>query len=67
MIVALLTTEQAEQLRNTEFVPGNYFNPTLDANGNYFISLEEVEKCDIEWVKSLPLIPYEPIIIDFLL
>lgn len=62
--VAQLTTAQAEQLRGVEVVTDNYFNPTLDANGNYFISLEEVEQCDIEWVKLLPLITYEPIIIE---
>lgn len=64
MNVALLTTEQAKQLIGVEVVTDNYFNPTLDRNGNYFISLEEVEQCDIEWVKLLPLIPYEPIIIE---
>jgi hypothetical protein len=58
MIVAQLTTEQAEQLQGVEFKPDSFFNPILDANGNYIISLEEVEQCDIEWVKELPLIEY---------
>jgi len=62
MIVAQLTQEQAEQLQGIEFVKDNFFNPILDADGNYIISLEEVNQCDIEWVKELPLIEYKPII-----
>lgn len=62
MIVAKLTQEQAEQLKEKEVVKDNYFNPILDADGNYIISLEEVGQCDIEWVKILPQIEYNPII-----
>jgi hypothetical protein len=62
MIVAQLTQEQAEQLQGVEFVKDNFFNPILDADGNYIISLEEVEQCDIEWVKELPIIEYKHII-----
>ena len=61
MIVAKLTQEQAEQLKEKEVVKDNYFNPILDADGNYIISLEEVEQSDIEWVKDLPQIEYKPI------
>ena len=62
MIVAKLTKEQAEQLKGKEVVKDNYFNPILDADGNYIISLEEVEQCDIKWVKTLPQIEYKQII-----
>lgn len=62
MIVAKLTQEQAEKLKGLEVVKDNYFNPILDADNNYIISLEEVEQCDIEWVKDLPQIEYNPII-----
>jgi hypothetical protein len=61
MIVALLTEEQAEQLRGVEVVKDNYFNPLQDKNGNWIISLEEVEQCSIDWVKDLELIEYKPI------
>jgi len=61
MTVAKLTQEQAEQLQGVEFAPDSFFNPILDANGNYIISLEEVEQCDIQWVKQLPIIEFEPI------
>jgi hypothetical protein len=61
MTVVKLTAEQAEQIKGAEFAPDSYFNPIQDKHGNWIISLEEVEQCDIEWVKSLPLIEFEPI------
>ena len=61
MTVAQLTTEQAEQLKGIEFAPDNYFNPIQDADGNFIISLEEVEQTTIDWVKTLPRIEYKPI------
>lgn len=64
MIVAQLTQEQAEQLKGKEVVKDNYFNPILDADGNYIISLEEVEQSDIKWVKDLPQIEYKPIVTE---
>lgn len=67
MMVAKLTPEQAEQLKGVQFIQDNYFNPIQDKNGNWIISIEEVEQCNIEWVKLLPLINYEPIIFDFTL
>jgi uncharacterized protein (UPF0262 family) len=57
-----LTEEQAQSLIGVDFVEDNYFNPIQDADGNYVISIEEVEQTSIEWVKSLPLIEYKPII-----
>ena len=64
MQVYLLTQEQAEMLIGVEFIPDNYFNPINDADGNLIISIEEVEQCSIDWVKTLPLITFNPIIID---
>jgi hypothetical protein len=61
MTVAQLTPEQAEQLKGIEFAPDNYFNPIQDADGNFIISLEEVEQTTIDWVKTLPRIEYKPI------
>ena len=60
MKVARLTREQAEELQGKEFMPSCYFNPVLDSNNNYIISIEEVEQCNIEWVKELPLIEFQP-------
>ena len=64
MIVAKLTNKQAEQLKDVEFTESSKFNPILDADGNYIVSLEEVEQCDIEWVKVLPQIEYKPIVTE---
>jgi hypothetical protein len=61
MIVHLLTEQEAQSLIGVEFIPDNYFNPILDADGNFIISIEEVQQCSIDWVKLLPLITYKPI------
>jgi hypothetical protein len=64
MTVAQLTPEQAEQLTGLEFAPDNFFNPIQDADGNWIISLEEVEQTTIDWVKELPRIEYKPVQIE---
>jgi len=61
MKVVLLIQAQAEQLQGVEFVTDNLFNPVLDADGNWFISIEEQSQCSIEWVKECTLIDYNPI------
>lgn len=61
MILHLLTEEQAQSLIGVEFIPDNYFNPILDADGNWIIFIEDVQQCSIDWVKLLPLITYKPI------
>jgi hypothetical protein len=61
MQVYLLTYEEAESLIGVQFIPDNYFNPIMDADGNFIISIEEVDQCSIDWVKNLPLIEYNPI------
>jgi hypothetical protein len=61
MIVHLLTEQEAQSLIGVEFIPDNYFNPIQDADGNWIISIEEVQQCSIDWVKLLPLINYKPI------
>lgn len=58
MQVHLLTYEEAQSLVGIQFMPDNYFNPIIDADGNHIISIEEVEQCSIDWVKDLPLINY---------
>lgn len=64
MTVAQLTPEQAQQLKGVEFTQDSFFNPIQDLNGNYIISLEEIEQCvnnEFMWVKDLPLIDYQPV------
>lgn len=64
MIVAKLTHEQAIGIKGVFFSGASCFNPILDADGNYIISLEEVEQSDIKWVKDLPQIEYKPIVTE---
>jgi hypothetical protein len=75
MNVYRLTIEQKNLLVGQEWgAQGQLFNPTLDADGEWFISPEEVQGCTLQqaisigcddWLLSLPLIPYSPIILDY--
>jgi hypothetical protein len=66
MKVRQLTTEQKEQLVGQTYDGVQYFNPTLDANTNWFISNEEVNQCTNEslnsWLQDLPEIDHNPVI-----
>jgi len=65
MNVYKLTTEQKEALIGQTYDGLQYFNPVLDAENNWFISIEEVNQCTNElfqWVKDLPIINYNPVI-----
>jgi hypothetical protein len=61
-----LTETQKDTLIGQTWDGVQYFNPTLDADGNWFISVEEVNGCThqgmVEWIHELPLIPYNPVI-----
>lgn len=70
MNVYKLTIEQKNLLIGQKWDGEQYFNPTLDAEGNWFISIEEVNGCThengaFEWIDDLPLIPYNPVISNF--
>lgn len=66
MKVRQITTEQKDLLIGQTWDGVQYFNPTLDANGNWFISNEEVNGCTnegmVEWIHDLVEIDYNPII-----
>ena len=67
MNVHKLTIEQKDQLVGQKWNEDTFFNPQLDADGNWFISVEEVNGCThengaFEWIHELPLIPYNPVI-----
>jgi hypothetical protein len=55
-----LTPEQADQLIGVQYVADMTFNPIEDANGNWIISIEEVNSTTIKWVKELPKIEFVP-------
>jgi hypothetical protein len=67
MKVRQLTAEQKDLLNGQKWNNQAYFNPTLDADGNWFISIEEVNGCThengaFEWIHELPLIAYNPVV-----
>ena len=65
MKVYKLNLHQKKQLELVEFIEDNVYSPTQDAEGNWFISLEEVNQTkDVNflWVKDLPQIEYNPIL-----
>lgn len=62
--VALLTHIQSEEISGKKYNDSVYFNPIIDASGDFVISVEEIRDTTVEefmWVKSLPLIDYTPI------
>ena len=67
MNVYKLTIEQKDLLVGQKWNNQAYFNPTLDADGNWFISAEEVNGCThengaFEWIHELPSMEYNPLI-----
>jgi len=65
MKVRQLTEEQKDLLNGQMWNNQAYFNPTQDADGNWFISNEEVNGCEKEefaWVKELTEIDYNPVV-----
>ena len=67
MKVRQLTLEQKDQLVGQIYDGVQYFNPTLDADGIWFISNEEFFNCTtgvmINW--NLPEIDHNPVISTF--
>ena len=66
MKVRQITTEQKDLLIGQKWNDEAFFNPLLDADGNWFISNEEVNGCTHEgvneWIHELVEIDYNPII-----
>ena len=64
MKVRQLTIEQKNQLVGQTYDGEQYFNPTLDAAGNWFISNEEYFNCTTSalfgW--TLPEIDHNPVV-----
>lgn len=65
--VALLTIEQKNLLVGQQFATDSYFNPVQNNSDNWVISIVEVNDCtnvNYLWVKELPLITFEPKIVE---
>ena len=59
-LVGLLTLLQKDEIKGQAYSDDSYFNPIQDINDNWVISIEEIRDCDLQWVKDLELITYEP-------
>lgn len=73
MKVYKLTELQKNQIANQKFDLEQYFNPMLDTDGNWFISIEEIQQCTLlqattlninGWLLTLPQIDYNPVIVE---
>ena len=68
MKVKQLTEQQKDLLVGQTYDGIQFFNPTQDADGNWFISNEEVSQCThqgvTEWIHDLPEIDYNPVITE---
>ena len=67
MNVYKLTLEQKDALIGQKWNEDAFFNPTLDTDGNWFISIEEVNGCThengtFEWIHELPEIDHNPVV-----
>jgi len=65
ILVGLLTIEQKDLLINQLFDEDSYFNPLQDFNGNWIISIEEIEQniyYDYNWVQDLEMILFVPVV-----
>ncbi len=67
MTVYKLTLEQKDQLVGQKWDGETFFNPTQDADGNWFISIEEVQGytgTEFAWISELVEIPHNPIVAE---
>ena len=66
MKVRQLTIEQKGLLEGKMYDGVQFFNPTMDADGNWFISNEEVAQATNEeftsWINDLTEIDYNPVV-----
>ena len=68
MQVFKITEEQKNLLVGQTWDGVTFFNPTKDAENQWFVSTEEVNGCDkpeFQWLKLCELIEYNPIISNF--
>lgn len=67
MQVGLLTEPQKDSIIGIQFTLDSYFNPVFSGDGNWVISLEEMDFCDnpdFLWVKDLPKIDFVPPVVE---
>lgn len=61
MKVGRLTQEQANTLKGLKYKGDTYYNPSVDGNGELFISQQEMNEtysAALSWIHDLPLVDY---------
>ena len=69
ILVGLLTEQQKDESLGQLYSTDSYFNPIQDNNGNWIISIEEIQQNtnkQLNFINNLPLIEYNPIQIDLI-
>lgn len=67
MQVVKITQQQKDLLVGQTWDEVTFFNPTLDAANNWFVSIEEVNGCnkqEFQWLKSCELIEHNPVVVN---
>ena len=60
-MIAIINEQQRELLRSLKVTNDTKFNVDIfDINNNCVIDELEINQCDIQWLKDLPLIDYQP-------
>ena len=59
-MIAILTTEQKDQLVGQTYDGVCFYNPIQDLNDNWIISEEEINQSDLVWLKELSLEEFQP-------
>lgn len=68
MQVVRISSEQKDLLIGEKWNDETFFNPTLDADNEWFVSIQEVYGCDkpeFQWLRQCELVIHNPIVVNF--
>lgn len=68
MQVVRISIEQKDLLIGDKWNDEAFFNPTLDADNEWFVSIQEVYGCDkpeFQWLRQCELVIHNPVVVDF--
>lgn len=68
MQVVRISIEQKNLLIGEKWNDKAFFNPTLDADNEWFVSIQEVWGCDkpeFQWLRQCELVIHNPIVVNF--
>lgn len=68
MQVVRISIEQKDLLIGEKWNDEAFFNPTLDADNEWFVSIQEVYGCnkpEFQWLRQCELVIHNPIVVNF--